>query len=107
MALVIECKDHYNAVLDFAIKNHAEAQLRSRLARLEQMCNEPLTRCYLHKDFAPYSFAFMLETPGSQRRPIVGGLIYNGPGQPGDGSGPAYSVNIDPPADLHSWSIHT
>jgi hypothetical protein len=35
-----------------------------------------------------------------------GGLIYHGPGQPGDGSAPAFSVEVGGPDGPH-WSIHT
>jgi Domain of unknown function (DUF4120) len=105
MPLIIECQEHYNEVLDFALKHDATEQLRTKLTRLETMCAEPDTVCYLHKDFAPLSFVFLLQEKG--RRSLVGGVIYSGPGQPLNGSGPAFSVSIDPPTELHSWSIHT
>lgn len=69
-------------------------------------------------DFAPLSFSFLI-TYGELdwHRPqdrnaygLVGGFIYHGPTSPGDGSGPAFSVDlgwVTGQSPKHSWSIHT
>lgn len=67
------------------------------------------------RDFAPYSFAWHImgdtDDQGRGGECIYnGGLIYHGPGSPGDGSAPAYSVSLSyvmGNAPTHSWSIHT
>jgi hypothetical protein len=59
-------------------------------------------------DFAPLSMGFTIAYP--EGFGLCGGWIYAGPGQPGDGSGPAYSVNLGSlfgNMPRHSWSVHT
>jgi hypothetical protein len=104
MALHIECEEHYLAVKKFAEDNNCLDALNSRLTRLKDMCGADET-CYLHADFAPLSFAFLI-TDGGRRR-LVGGLIYSGPGQYLDGSGPAFTVSVEPHSNEHKWGIHT
>lgn len=60
----------------------------------------------LFRDRAPFSFEFIMHhADGSPW--FHGGLIYSGPGQPLDGSGPAFTVDIGRSSDQHSWSVHT
>jgi hypothetical protein len=68
------------------------------------------SQCRLGGDFAPHSFGFCHyilpadARDGKRTFAMNGGLIYSGPGSPGDGSFPALSVN------LHSgvgWFRHT
>jgi hypothetical protein len=89
------------------------------------------TRCILYRDFAPLSFTFVmqrLKRPAAQgvRTHLMmtpaehvayctedrnwnhwfnGGLIYQGPSQPADGSAPSLTVSIDP--TKHGWFVHT
>jgi len=68
-----------------------------------------LTKCYLGADFAPHSFYFKMHRllpDGTYKFWFDGGLIYHGPGQPADGSAPAFSVEVGGPEGPH-WSIHT
>lgn len=89
--------------------------------------------CELHKDFAPYSFTFttwfrVLDYDGKEdemqakygkrnlrtfegiggfwARDVFGGLIYQGPSQPADGSFPSLTVSISP-GEREGWFIHT
>ena len=72
--------------------------------------NPELTKCYLMKaDIGLHSFHFKmhrLQPDGTYKFWFDGGLIYHGPGQPGDGSAPAFSVEVGGPEGPH-WSIHT
>jgi hypothetical protein len=66
----------------------------------------PGTRCKLYRDFAPYSFNFVIEIREGQqwKRWFNGGLIYSGPDSPVNGSFPTLTVSIDP---YNGWSTHT
>jgi hypothetical protein len=96
------CPERLEEAKAFAKTLGVEDNLQSRLDFLAAYaCQDQdghidpkLTKCYLGADFAPHSFWF------------DGGLIYHGPGQPGDGSAPAFSVEVGGPDGPH-WSIHT
>jgi len=105
LGLVIECKQHYEDVIQFAEEHGCRDQLNSMFARLAGMTSWP-DLCFVHKDFAPHSFAFMIGD-GKQRRQLMGGLIYSGPAQSLDGSAPTYTVSVEPPSNEHKWGIHT
>jgi hypothetical protein len=105
MPLHIECEEHFAEVMKFATANGCEPVLQNRLARLKEMAGDDI--CYLHSDFAPLSFSFGIQPCNSQKWRLIGGLIYSGPGQRLDGSGPAYTVSVEPHSNEHSWSIHT
>jgi hypothetical protein len=71
---------------------------------------EPKTQCVLGYDFAPYSFSFahfvlpMHSKDGKRQLWFNGGLIFSGPGCPGDGSFPSLTVNLH---DGVGWFCHT
>ena len=72
----------------------------------------PYTRCVLARDFAPFSFSFNMlkrNEENDYEHWFNGGLIYSGPAQPLDGSGPALTVSLDPSCrdGSHRWSVHT
>lgn len=106
MTIQIECLEHFNAVALFAAANNCTDKLTARLTRLEAMCG-PGEVCILHYDSAPHSFLFQIKQPGSDRRGLVGGLIYSGPGLPLNGSAPTYTVSVEPTGHEHNWSTHT
>lgn len=65
----------------------------------------------LYSDFAPFSMTFTVNRPhnkefGLWERMFNGGIIYEGPNCPADGSFPSLSVSIDP-SDRPTWRIHT
>lgn len=110
--LVILDEAHYQAVLDFADRVQARDRLQRQLDILDGMGGTAeTTRCTLHPDFAAHSFIFVVELSdgaGGWRRWLTGGLIYSGPAQPLDGSGPAFTVGFGPvPGRIHDWSLHT
>jgi len=97
--------DHLAQVLKFAVENDCAVKLLERLDYLANYADGKGT-CEIHNDWAPHSFAFlMLREDGS--RWFNGGLIYSGPGQPLDGSGPAFTVGIGVDSSRHGWSVHT
>lgn len=104
MPLHIECEEYFAEVCAFAKDAECSEALTRALNRLKTMAGDGIA--YLHKDFAPLSFAFMIVDPNGKRG-LVGGLIYSGPGQALDGSAPTFTVSVDPPSDNHNWSIHT
>lgn len=121
--LIIENKPHYDAVVAFAI--------RAGLYEAPEGCREPApylkdrldylatyggkgddradrTRVRLFRDFAPYSFEFVIESrtdAGDWEHLMSGGLLYHG-ALDGHGSGkaPTLAVTMTPTS---GWSIHT
>jgi hypothetical protein len=66
-------------------------------------------RCVLSKDFAPHSFSFVIYRPGvkGERKFIFnGGLIFQGPSQPADGSFPSLTVSLASGTGrfCHTWA---
>lgn len=93
-------------ILDFLEKRNEPELTEKFLARMKYLndyAGERSQGCTLRRDYAPFSFAFvMLRQDGESW--FNGGMIYHGPGESGAGA-PAYSVRIgDRPED---WSIHT
>lgn len=87
-----------------------EKQLWEQLEYLRNYSDRK-TRCKLWKDFAPYSFYFVMETLEDNgagpvwERWFNGGLIFHGPhDRGGDGGAPTFSVNLTPHL---GWSVHT
>jgi len=70
--------------------------------------DETKTRCNLYKDFAPYSFYFVMHrllVDGTYSQWFNGGLIFHGTHDGGgDGGMPTLSVSLTP---QDGWSIHT
>lgn len=56
----------------------------------------------LYPDFAPYSFSIVFKRRG--RFIFNGGLIYQGPDSPADGSGPSFTVSLSRNV---GWFVHT
>lgn len=105
MALKIEDPEHFARVMEFAVANKCYDKLMERLDYLGHYSDQATT-CHLYRDRAPHSFSFAMKRHGSQFW-FAGGLIYSGPGQPLDGSGPAFTVGIGIHPDVHGWSVHT
>lgn len=73
--------------LIWAVNNGCAAKLIERLDYLATYAGGK-GECVIHNDFAPHSFKFLMKHPSGERW-FNGGLIYSGPTQPLDGSGPA------------------
>jgi len=76
------------------------------------MTREGQRHAMVYKDFAPHSFTFAIWDGDKSRVNLVmnGGLVYDGPTAPGDGSFPSLSVNLNRiagTAPKHSWNVHT
>ena len=100
-------------VLDYLETVRENARLMGLGRQLERQLNYLATygghnyQCLLGKDFAPYSFDFALYRPGvKDARKFVfnGGLIYQGPSCPADGSFPSLTVSL---ASGSGWFCHT
>lgn len=98
-------REHFAKVMEFAMNNGCADKLLERLQYLAEYAGGR-QKCVLYTDWAPNSFAFAMKKPDSEFW-FNGGLIYSGPGQPLDGSAPAFTVSIDADSSKHSWSIHT
>jgi hypothetical protein len=95
--------DYLQAVRDFADAQGIRDNLEETLNYLDHYGEPGTTRCTIGPDFAPHSFTLVMERNG---RPLwYGGMIYQGPRQPLDGSGPAFTVSLGAPKQ--GWSIHT
>lgn len=111
--LEIQNQAHFEEVLAFADKIGLRKQLDEKLTYLDTYAehgDRGKSRCTLSKDWAPYSFSFVIqvrgERPGSQYATwFVGGLIYHGPHDGhGSGSYPTLAVTLEP---THGWQVHT
>lgn len=116
-------------IMKFAAENDLLTQLLDQLDYLSSYANREGCRyainkgkntcCTLGMDFAPLSMSIRMECcetwyknkelhesqGGKWEYWFNGGLIYSGPGQPSDGSGPSFTVSVDP--CKHGWSVHT
>jgi len=111
------CRERFLQVVKFAAENNLLDNLLDSLDYLRTYANREGctyakdegkdTRCTLHNDFAPMSFLFSLDKFDGEQWSgwFGGGLIYSGPNQPLDGSGPAFTVGIGMPKV--GWSVHT
>jgi hypothetical protein len=103
----INCPDEFIKTVEFATAHNCLAQFMKNIERISGYGDgEQLYTCELYADRAPLSFQFAIMRPDSSRW-INGGLIYSGPGQPLDGSGPAFTVGIGLDSMKHQWSVHT
>lgn len=104
--LKIADPEYFTQVLEFALANGCAKRLLERLTYLADYGGNPtFTTCTLQRDFAPYSFGFLIEKDGKPW--FNGGLIYSGPDQPLNGGAPAFTVGIGIDSSTHGWSIHT
>lgn len=106
--LVVKDKKHFKEVKKFAEKIGKESNLQQALDYLDRYSGEGRTRCTLYKDFAPFSFEFLMERKkedGEFEPWFNGGIVWHGPEDGyGSGAAPALSVTLEP---THGWSIHT
>jgi hypothetical protein len=112
----------------FACNNQCERDLGHALIRLFLSCTTDMverqdgppsfeesagdTLALIGSDFAAHSLRFaVIENGSAQIRGgkcvYNGGFIYEGPGQPLNGSFPALTVSLSSNPNKHSWSIHT
>jgi hypothetical protein len=107
--------DRLEDVREFARSMGLSRQLEKELDFLDWWgdgdANEGRRRqCVLSYDFAPHSFTFAhyllpaFTSDGKRKFMFNGGLIYSGPGAPGDGSFPSLTVNL---GDGTGWFCHT
>ena len=104
---MIDFKDpeHFLTVLKWAITNNCADKLVERLDYLANY-GDGNNQVNIHRDSAPNSFEFLMRRPDGTRW-FNGGLIYSGPGQPLNGSSPAFTVSLAPTGREHDWSVHT
>jgi len=112
--LIDKTNGYLGIVKEFAKKIGKEDNLQENLDYLNGYANDDSpeckhkTQCFLFKDFAPYSFEFVMQAKnknGEFQRWFNGGLIFHGI-HDGFGSGalPTLSVCLNP---TDGWSIHT
>lgn len=109
MSLDIRCPEHLAEARAHAdtLGEHAEHARQTLEKGLEYLSNYRGGGCVavLTKDFAPHSFEFAVCAPAGKLL-FNGGLIYLGPGSPGDGSFPVLSVSLSTDTRPR-WEIHT
>jgi hypothetical protein len=104
--LEVQDQEYLAEVRAFADKIGKRDDLERSLERLGGYRDVPV-RCRLFRDFAPYSFGFVVEFLRGDKWVFGynGGLIYHGAhDRGGDGGAPTFSVNLVP-AD--GWRVHT
>ena len=98
---------YFEEVKTFARSIGLIKQLEDKLNYLENYSDET-AKCFLYKDFAPYSFQFTMtrqDKDGEDKYWFNGGLIFHGAhDNGGDGSFPTLTVSISPST---GWQIHT
>jgi hypothetical protein len=97
---------HLEAVRDFAFEMGLSYPLEQQLDYLANYGGRG-NQVILVKHFAPHSFSFAMYRPGvKEARKFIfnGGLIFEGPSQPADGSFPSLTVSL---ADGVGWFTHT
>jgi hypothetical protein len=120
--LIIENQEHFDEVVTFANKSGkyepsagegSNSYLKRRLDYLESYggkdaVGESRMRVRLFKDFAPYSFGFVIEERGADgqyQHMLTGGLLFHGSVDGyGSGAAPTFSVTLTP---VDGWQIHT
>ena len=98
--------DHLEQVREFAFSAGLSEQLERQLHYLADYGHRG-NQCVLGSDFAPHSFSFAMYRPGvKDARKLVfnGGLIFQGPSQPADGSFPSLTVSLNSGT---GWFCHT
>ena len=98
--------DHLEQVREIARTADLSEQLERQLHYLANYGHHG-NQCVLGKDFAPHSFSFAIYRPGPKDgRKFVfnGGLIFQGPSQPADGSFPSLTVSL---SSGTGWFCHT
>lgn len=111
------CKKHFDEVVKFAKQTNQLHQLCRQIEYLgmygdsvesRARTGRHRTACSLYKDFAPYSFTFLMQVWNEERQAYTtwfnGGLIYQGPGLPTDGSFPSLTVSLH---NNQGWFVHT
>jgi hypothetical protein len=103
--------DRLEQVRELARSLGLSRQLERQLCFLARdWSDEPRDQCVLYSDFAPHSFSFVryilpaFSNDGTRKFLYNGGLIYQGPGAPGDGSFPSLTVSA---AEGSGWFCHT
>ena len=98
--LIVKCQERLDEVREFAMENGIEESLDKALEAVGKFGD----KAELHHDFAPHSFTFLVRKEDGGVG-FNGGVIYSGPAQALDGSGPAFTVGLGerPPG----WSIHS
>lgn len=115
--LVDQTNGHLEAVRKFAERIGLFEQLDKQLKYLDTYGGDrEKSQCLLSKDFAPYSFTWLMRRKRSAEEVaqdgrghwvnwMNGGLIFHGPhDNHGDGGAPTYSVSL---GNRDGWSIHT
>ena len=106
MLITDDITEYLAEVKKFAKKIGMLDQLKGRLDYLANYSDQE-SRCRLFKDFAPHSFAFLMEhkKDGEWKPWYNGGLIFHGEHDGhGDGGTPTFSVCV---TKTTGWSIHT
>lgn len=115
--LEVQDQEYYEKVEDAAKKAGCLKALKDTISYLHNFGgNEDCYTTKLYKDFAPWSFYFMMfraDKDGTLKFFMNGGMIYSGPGLEDEGSirldggAPSFTVSLEPTGDEHRWSIHT
>lgn len=114
--LEIHCPDHFEKIRKFATENKLAEQLQDRLDYLAEYGNTGLeagdpnrknVKCALFFDSAPHSFVFdVYWQKGDEWKFVMnGGLIFQSPEIPADGSAPSFTVSMN--SRETGWFIHT
>jgi hypothetical protein len=110
--LVIEDRPYFDSVVAHAksvglYEGDQSGCLKDRLDYLRNYRDPVTTRTRLFRDFAPYSFSFVIEVKRDEdwRLLFNGGLIFHGAHDGcGSGAAPTYAVTLTPTS---GWAIHT
>ena len=94
-------RERFDEMTAFARERRLERQLASMLRTLHRLSYRQQIR--LNRDFAPYSMGFDVYASDGRYR-YSGGLIYQGPGQPANGTAPSFTVSS---VVGEGWFLHS
>jgi len=107
-----DCVDYFKAVRARSDEVNLRKQFDNALCRLHLYADDWYgphdVKVVLTKDCAPLSFTctFLHLADGEWKPWFTGGLIYQGPDSPADGSGPSFTVSLGNPTEV-GWFLHT
>lgn len=103
--LNVKCEEYFEKVVAWAKENNIYDDLKKNLDFLDDYAGRDKTECLLFKDFAPYSFYFLMMKDGKTW--FNGGMIFHSAHDGGgDGGAPTFSVCVNPDTKPH-WQVHT
>lgn len=103
-SLRVRCREHFLRTKEIADKMGLSVEFDRAFEIAHEWTNHGGRVVEIYSDFAPLSFGYAILTSNGETV-IAGGLIYQGPSIPADGSFPSLTVSMD--ASRVGWFFHS